>query len=176
MNRRRSESGRWSGPDGEHGLSGLPEYRVWVAMIQRCHRPNDKGYRNYGARGITVCLQWRQSFVTFLADMGQRPTAGHTIERNDNAGGYEPGNCRWATRGEQGNNQRTNRLLEMDGKTQTLSQWAREFGLYSQVVGCRLKNGMGLREALSKPLALRRGGRHNAVQSPHEAMAPRADR
>ena len=81
-----------------------PTYRSWYAMIQRCTNPRNHKYRDYGGRGISVCKRWR-SFENFLADMGERP-AGLTLDRRDNDGSYEPGNCRWATSHEQARNKR----------------------------------------------------------------------
>ncbi len=84
-----------------------PTYGTWTAMRKRCMNPKDKYYADYGGRGITVCARWL-SFENFLADMGERP-AGRSIDRIDNARGYEPGNCRWATAREQRANQRAPR-------------------------------------------------------------------
>ena len=85
---------------------GTRVYRIWNAMRQRCHNPNQPHYERYGARGIAVCDEWRQSFGAFLADMGEPPTDGHSLDRIDNDLGYSPSNCRWATAKEQRANRR----------------------------------------------------------------------
>jgi hypothetical protein len=92
-----------------HGLSKLPEYFLWKSMRARCLRPTDKGFLNYGGRGITVALEWA-SFDTFLRDVGRRPAPGLQLDRIDNDGPYAPGNVRWATRKQQSNNRRKRRV------------------------------------------------------------------
>lgn len=82
-------------------------------MIDRCERESSKSWKNYGGRGIKMCPQWRESFATFLADMGRKPTPKHSIDRIDNDRGYEPENCRWATRLEQARNKRGIRFVHL---------------------------------------------------------------
>lgn len=91
-----------------HRHSGA--YKTWCSMKQRCCNSGNRDYENYGGRGITVCKRWLK-FENFLADMGDRPSKRHTIERLDNDKGYRPSNCRWAPREEQNNNRRNRRLV-----------------------------------------------------------------
>ena len=99
-------------PSKSHGMARdaegkrTPEYSAWGRAKQRCYNPKDKGYRNYGALGITMCSRWRYSFAAFLRDMGPRPE-GYSLERVDGTRGYYPDNCEWATRTEQNNNIRS---------------------------------------------------------------------
>lgn len=85
------------------------EYNSWHSAKQRCGNEHNKRWKHYGGRGITMCERWRESFENFLADMGPRP-AGKTLDRVNNNGNYEPGNCRWATTKEQRANQRKRKL------------------------------------------------------------------
>lgn len=88
-----------------------PTYLSWKGMISRTTNPNVHNFNNYGGRGISVCDRWRNSFENFLEDMGERPP-GHTLDRVNNNGNYEPGNCRWATWKEQAINRRSKRKVE----------------------------------------------------------------
>lgn len=101
-------------------------YNVWHSMRQRCFNKNSASYPIYGGRGITVCDRW-QAFENFLEDMGD-PPVGTSIERKDNNGNYEPDNCRWATKVEQGNNRRDNRYVILSGQRMTVAQATRIIG------------------------------------------------
>lgn len=106
------------------------EYHAWEAMKQRCSNPNYAFYHNYGGRGIAVCDRWLHCFENFLADMGPRPDGRQSLDRVNNDGNYEPGNCRWATWSEQMHNRRPPRGgITIDGETKSITQWAAHFGL-----------------------------------------------
>jgi hypothetical protein len=129
-----------------------PEYTVWVLMRQRCEKPNVPHYAEWGGRGITVCERWAD-FGAFFADMGERPTPKHTLERIDNDGPYAPENCRWATRREQANNTRRNHHVTLDDRTRTTSQWARETGIPVATLHARLHRlGWAVEKALTTPV------------------------
>jgi len=99
-------------------------YWIWRAMCQRCENQDHKYYKNYGGRGITVCDEWHdpQVFINWALASGWE--RGLSIDRIDNNGNYEPGNCRWVTWKEQARNKRNNHLITFDNKTQPLAQWA----------------------------------------------------
>jgi hypothetical protein len=113
---------------------------------RRCHNPRDKNYADYGGRGITVCVQWRKpdGFERFLAHIGPKPAGGGTLDRIDNARGYEPGNVRWASWVEQANNRRSSRHITWQGETRTAAEWGRELGLRRQDVIKRANRGVPL--------------------------------
>lgn len=133
------------------GLSNTPTWRSWQGMMARCYHENVKSYADYGARGIKVCERWHD-YKAFLADLGERPSAGHSIERQNNDKDYEPGNVVWATRLEQNNNTRKNLRLTFKGKEQTLSQWCRELDLPYGTIQARLAAGWDTEKALSTPV------------------------
>lgn len=97
-----------------HGMSRTSEYTVWCHAQYRCDNPNDPAYAYYGGRGIKFCQRWRgpNGFKNFIEDMGRRPGPGYTLERINNDGDYEPGNCKWATRKEQHGNTSRNRWFK----------------------------------------------------------------
>lgn len=123
------------------------EYNIWKGMRKRCLNPAAAKFSRYGGRGISIDPRWAD-FAAFVHDMGPCP-AGHTIERIDNDGNYEPGNCRWATNTEQSKNRSNTRMFTIGNVTMCLKDWARSRGLnYITLIG-RLKRGMAIEEALS---------------------------
>jgi hypothetical protein len=135
------------------------EYAVWQQAIQRCHNPTAQGYGRYGARGIEVCDRWRSSFAAFIEDMGPRPGDDLSLDREDNDGNYEAGNCRWATRVQQCRNMRSNHVIEHDGRTLTVIEWSEATGIRQDVIGSRLKRGWTVAEALTTRPGERRRAR-----------------
>ncbi len=143
-----------------------PEFICWTGIVMRCTNPNGTGYERYGARGITVCARWRDSFSDFLSDMGTKPSPRHQIDRQNNDGGYWCGrpdcpecgplrrvpNCRWVTPSENLNNTSANVRLEHDGKTMTIAEWSRATGIKWTTIRERLKRGWSASEALTRPI------------------------
>jgi hypothetical protein len=113
-----------------------PLYGVWRGMRERCSYPGHIRYHRYGGRGIKVCDRWREDFWAFVDDMSPRPE-GTTIDRIDNDGDYEPGNCRWATTGEQRRNARRVVMVTHRGKTQCVDDWAAEIGVHRTTLRSR---------------------------------------
>lgn len=135
-----------------HGMSRSPEYQAWNRMRNRCNYPNDPSFDRYGGRGIKVCLSWMTSFENFIADMGPRPGAGYSVERIDNNGDYEPGNCVWADAKTQARNRRNNRTVSHNGETMTISGWSEATGIPKATIRMRLERGWSVEDTLEKPV------------------------
>lgn len=132
-----------------HGMSFSPEFKSWSSMKDRCLRKTNHNYHNYGARGITVCDRWINSFENFYKDMGERP-AGKTLDRfPNNSGNYEPGNCRWATPSEQLSNTRNSVIYSANGITDCLSGWARRIGIHKKTLRIRISSGWPIELAIT---------------------------
>lgn len=134
-----------------HGLSYTPEYRAWQQMVRRCHNPEHPAYANYGGRGILVCDEWREDVTAFVADMGERPSPAHELDRIDNDRGYFPGNVRWTDRVTNSRNRRSNRVLEIDGFSQPVTAWAEEYGVKRNTISKRLAAGWPPEQAVKTP-------------------------
>lgn len=125
-------------------------YISWDGMKQRCYNVNHKAYFRYGGKGILVCSRWKNSFVNFLKDMGEKPE-GLSLDRIDNEGNYCKENCRWATRKQQQNNTRKNRLISIDGTTKTAQEWCDFYNVDWNMVRGRIKRGIEPKKAFCKP-------------------------
>ena len=143
-----------------HGQHGTLAYHSWQGMKGRCYNPNNNRYQYYGARGITVCARWFDSYLNFLEDMGNPPTDKHSIDRIDTNGNYEPSNCRWATSKEQANNRRKSRkhkihkdalTLTCNGVTKTVAEWLKESSVGKNAIRERLKRGWSHEDTIFKP-------------------------
>jgi hypothetical protein len=143
------------------------EYQSWAGAKQRCFYPKHNEYHRYGGRGITMCQEWVENFTAFLSYVGQRPTPLHSLDRWPNKdGNYEPGNVRWATREEQGQNTSKNVIVTYLGETMTLKQLANRLHLgYFRLHGYYRRRGYTLEQSIanvqSRP-PLRRSSAANA--------------
>ena len=133
-------------------INAVPEWLAWKNIIQRCTNPHHKAYENYGGRGIKICDEWKNDFLAFYNHIGKRPTPKHEVDRIDNEVGYVPENVRWATRKEQSNNRRSNRLITYKEKTMTISQWADEIGIDRKSIQNRIRAGWSVDKTLTEPL------------------------
>jgi len=149
---------KWGNPEHEliqtrNNRSLVPEYGIWSGIKQRCYDQGYKRYKDYGGRGITVCERWLNNFDAFYADVGQRPSKDHSLDRINNDGNYEPGNVKWSTRTEQQNNKRTNLLVTHRGETHTVAEWSRMTGIHWSVIRERIvKLGWSTERALTTPV------------------------
>lgn len=126
-----------------HNLRKTPIYEVWKTMKQRCFNPNNSSYKNYGGRGISICKDWKDNFISFYEwSMLNGYKKGLTIDRIDNNSNYCPENCRWVDRTIQANNTRWNKLITIGGKVDTRANWMRYFNLDDYNFNKQLKLGL----------------------------------
>lgn len=126
-----------SAKNTKHGMSRSKTYAVWDAMIQRCTNSKSRAFPRYGGRGIEVCEEWLD-FRLFLRDMGEQPN-GLSLERRENSGNYEPGNCCWATMGEQLRNTRRTQLVDLRGKQVCVTDAARSLSIDPSTIWTRVR-------------------------------------
>jgi hypothetical protein len=138
-----------------HGKTETREHLIWRAMKTRCSNPRQPGWKRYGGRGIKVCDRWADSFELFLEDMGECPK-GYTIERINVDGNYEPSNCKWIQRSEQGKNTSRNRILTYKGESKILSEWVKELGVNRKFFDYRLSLGQSAEEVIEQAKLRRR--------------------
>lgn len=151
IKRELDKAGRKKSP---HGMKESAEYRAWSGAKSRCYNPTNRKYKNYGARGIVMCDRWRKSFVNFYADMGPRPSADHSLERDNVNGNYEPNNCKWGTLTEQGRNKTNTVYLVYKNEKRCASEWAEIFNLPSGIIKSRIGYGWPTDDVLEKPVKI----------------------
>jgi hypothetical protein len=134
-------------PDDRRRYSASERW-AWEHMIRRCTEPSHPAWDRYGGRGIKVCDRWLESFAAFAEDMGPKLDPALTLDRIDNDAGYEPGNCRWATRTQQMRNMSRNRLLTIDGETMPVSAWAERSGVNRSTIFARIYKGWAPKAAV----------------------------
>ena len=140
-----------------HGEWGTRLHQLWKGMKARCYNPNHASYKNYGGRGIKVCSEWKDNFISFkefMLSIGydqELPTGVQTIERIDVNGNYEPSNCTLATKKEQNTNKRNNHKATYKGETKTIAEFAEKYGQDVENILNRINNyGYSIEEAIEK--------------------------
>ena len=151
-----------------HGYSHAREYSTWKSMIRRCRDASYDRYPDYGGRGISVCERWL-CIDNFIADMGPRPI-GTSLDRIDVDGNYEPSNCRWASQKQQTNNTRYNTRFTLNGRTQTVHEWAEELGISPRTLTTRKRSGWSDEQVLTTPVD-KRLSRWKAGDAPRNGKA-----
>lgn len=140
----------------QNNLSRSITYKSWISAKQRCYNPNNHNYPNYGGRGIEMCERWKNSFIDFINDMGERPSKKHTLDRIDVNGNYEPSNCKWSTPKEQGNNRRDNHFVSFNEETMTTTQFAEKYDIGIPYLFYALRKGFSLKEIIIKYEVIRK--------------------
>ena len=137
----------------KHGMSGTKIYYIWIEMRQRCNNHDNKRYKLYGKRGISVCKEWDNSFSKFYEWAKENGYGeGLSIDRIDNNGDYKPNNCRWVTQKEQNNNTRRCNFITYKGKAKSLKQWSEYLGLNYNTLRSRLRIGWSPKKAFETPM------------------------
>ncbi len=132
-----------------HGMCNTAEHSAWSSMIGRCYNPKSRRYALYGGRGISVCDRWLAKFSSFYTDMGPRPSDGHSLDRIDSNGNYEPGNCRWADIETQNRNRSNVRRWVVAGREMTIPEIAEHTGYTKNCIHLRFRNGWTIDEVLA---------------------------
>lgn len=136
----------------KHHLSNTRIYNIWKDMRKRCNNPNSSNYKNYGGRGITICDEWQNNFMSFYTwSMNNGYSDNLSIDRINVSGNYEPSNCRWVDRKTQNSNTRQNHFITYNGKTLTITQWGKEYNIDPHLLRYRLKKGWSIEKALTTP-------------------------
>lgn len=149
----------------KHGCNGDEFYPTWYSMMQRCYNPNHHKYESYGARGISVCDEWKdpKAFIVWARDTIGTKKTGYTVDRYDNNADYCPENCHWATPTEQARNRRSNRMVTLNGITKPFKAWCDDFGISDAVVRERIKLGWSYEDAFTIPIS--RGKKYKNICS-----------
>jgi len=131
-----------------HGMSKTGLYHIWSSMKSRCYYKKNASFYRYGRRGISVCREWEkfENFYEWAINNGYKP--GLSIDRIDNNGNYEPSNCKWSTIIEQANNMSNNKKMEHNGKTKTIAEWCRVYGMKRDFAYRRAKKGLTMTEII----------------------------
>lgn len=152
-------------PTTKHGMEGTATYSCWAAMLYRCRTSTSAKFKDYGARGITVCDSWL-SFENFLADMGEKPK-GKSLDRKDNDGCYEPSNCRWATPLEQVQNRRPNRTRTDSPHGLAGVRWRADRNMFEARIYANQKlTILGTRGDLFEAICLRKSAENKLAKTP----------
>lgn len=140
---------RRKSPDSaKHLMWEKPEYFAWKSMKSRCFNPKHPSFKWYGARGITVCAPWAQSFEKFYFDLGPRPNSDYSLGRINNDGNYEPGNVRWMSDFDQKRHMGNNKFFTLNGERKILPDWAAQRKIPVNTLRSRIKRGISLEQAL----------------------------